>query len=144
MKRPTSTPSSNHFNGRLEYLKDINKFVFRKCQKISDDMNWFCFPPQIWLGLGVSIICVIAVLNFMQRALSYLIPENGDYRSQSGRKLASPIDGNPSTNKTTNKGRRRVKKETAKQFLYVFGNLLSQGQIEILKLNLTISQPINY
>ena len=106
-------------------------------------MNWFCFPPQIWLGLGVSIICVIAALNFMQRALSYLIPENGDYRSQFRRRI-SPIDGNPSTNKTTNKGRRRVKKETAKQFLYVFGNLLSQGEIEILKLNLTISQPINY
>jgi hypothetical protein len=66
------------------------------------------------------------------RIVLYLIPENGDYRSQSGRTLASPIDGNPSTNKTTNKGRRRVKKETAKQFLYVFGNLLSQGQIEIL------------
>ena len=130
MKRPTSTPSSNHFNGRLEYLKDINKFVFRKCQKISDDMNWFCFPPQIWLGLGVSIICVIAALNFMQRALSYLIPENGDYRSQFRRRI-SPIDGNPSTNKTTNKGRRRVKKETAKQFLYVFGNLLSQGQMKV-------------
>nr|CAH0113367.1 unnamed protein product [Daphnia galeata] len=90
------------------------------------------FQWPIWLGLGISIICVIAVLNLMQRALSYLIPENGDHRSQSGRRLASPNDRNPSTNKMTNKGRRRVKKGTAKQYLYVFGNLLSQGEIEAL------------
>ena len=44
----------------------------------------------------------------------------------------------------TNKGRRRVKKGTAKQYLYVFGNLLSQGEIVILELNLTINQPPNY
>jgi hypothetical protein len=90
------------------------------------------------LGLAISIVCVIAVLNLMQRALSYLIPENGDHRSQSGRRLVSPNDRNPSTNKMTNKGRHRGKKGTAKQYLYVFGNLLSQGEIVILELNYII------
>ena len=79
----------------------------------------------------------------MQRALSFL-PENGDHRSQFGRRLASPNDRNPSTNKMRNKGRHRGKKGTAKQYLYVFGNLLSQGEIVILELNLTIRQPHDY
>ncbi|EFX82354.1 hypothetical protein DAPPUDRAFT_241432 [Daphnia pulex] len=76
------------------------------------------FQWPIWLGLGVSIICVIAVLNLMQRLLSYL-PENGENQSRPN----SPSDNSP-TEMTKN---RVTKGETGEQYLYVFGNLLSQG-----------------
>ncbi|EFX73546.1 hypothetical protein DAPPUDRAFT_252885 [Daphnia pulex] len=69
---------------------------------------------------GVSIICVIAVLNLMQRLLSYL-PESGENRSRPN----SPND-NPPTGKSLKKNR-VTKGETGKQYLYVFGNLLPQG-----------------
>ncbi|EFX82169.1 hypothetical protein DAPPUDRAFT_241317 [Daphnia pulex] len=70
------------------------------------------FDPQVWLGLGISIVCVIAVLNLMQRYL--------DYRSVTETTLRS--NDNPPTQKIITKG------ETGKQYLYVFGNLLSQGR----------------
>ncbi|EFX82352.1 hypothetical protein DAPPUDRAFT_241436 [Daphnia pulex] len=66
------------------------------------------FQWQIWLGLGISIVCVIAILNLLQRYLE-------SYRSAFEMDL-----------KTGNKPRAE-KWQTEKQFLYVFGNLLSQG-----------------
>ncbi|XP_046449177.1 glutamate receptor ionotropic, kainate 2-like [Daphnia pulex] len=72
------------------------------------------FQWQIWLGLGKSIVCVIAILNLIQRYL--------EYRSSLETSNVRPNDNNnPPTEKIITKGR------TAKQFLYVFGNLLSQG-----------------
>ncbi|EFX82161.1 hypothetical protein DAPPUDRAFT_316759 [Daphnia pulex] len=69
------------------------------------------FQWPIWLGLGVSIVCVIAVLNLMQRYLEY----------RSVIETPSRSNDNPPTEKIVNKG------GTGKQYLYVFGNLLSQG-----------------
>ncbi len=67
---------------------------------------------QVWLGLGVSVACVIAVLNLIQRYL--------DYRST--------IDDGFDQSEEKKNGRLRVTKwKTQKQYLYVFGNLLSQG-----------------
>jgi hypothetical protein len=66
------------------------------------------------MGLGISIVCVIAILNLIQRYL--------EYRSSLETSNVRPNDNNnPPTEKIITKGR------TAKQFLYVFGNLLSQG-----------------
>ncbi len=64
------------------------------------------FNQQIWVGLGVSMVCVIVVLSLIQRYLEY--------------QTAGPL---------TNDGGLRVvrKTKTGKQYLYVFGNLLSQG-----------------
>jgi hypothetical protein len=68
---------------------------------------------QVWLGLGVSIGCVIAVLHLIQRYLHY----------------RSTIDLKQNEEKKSQKrGRIGVKKwQTGKQYFYVFGNLLSQG-----------------
>jgi hypothetical protein len=65
------------------------------------------FDHQVWLGLGVSIVCVIAVLNLIQRYLEYRSAFEMDF-------------------KTGNKPRAE-KWRTGNQYLYVFGNLLSQG-----------------
>jgi hypothetical protein len=64
---------------------------------------------KVWLGLGISMICVIAILNLMQRYL--------EYRSTFEK----------SSNLMTNSGRQVKKTITGKQYLYVFANLLSQG-----------------
>ncbi|EFX82160.1 hypothetical protein DAPPUDRAFT_316758 [Daphnia pulex] len=69
------------------------------------------FQWPIWLGLGVSIVCVIAILNLIQRYLQY----------RSVIETPSRSNDNPPTEKIVNKG------GTGKQYLYVFGNLLSQG-----------------
>jgi hypothetical protein len=66
------------------------------------------------LGLGVSIAFVIAVLNLIQR-----YPEHA---------IETIFRQNEKTNQTG--GRLRVTKwQTGKQYLFVFGNLLSQGFI---------------
>jgi hypothetical protein len=67
---------------------------------------------QVWLGLGISIVCIIAVLNLIQRYLQY--------RSVIETTL-TPNNHQAPTEKVITKG------ETGKQYLYVFGNLLSQG-----------------
>ncbi|XP_046642705.1 ionotropic receptor 21a-like [Daphnia pulicaria] len=67
------------------------------------------FQWPVWLGLGISMICVIAILNLMQRYL--------EYRSTFEK----------SSNLMTNSGRQVKKTITGKQYLYVFANLLSQG-----------------
>jgi hypothetical protein len=60
---------------------------------------------QVWLGLGVSIACVIAMLNLIQRYLHYRstidLKQNEENKSQNW--------------------------QTGKQYFYVLGNLLSQG-----------------
>ncbi|EFX82393.1 hypothetical protein DAPPUDRAFT_101640 [Daphnia pulex] len=69
------------------------------------------FQWPVWLGLGISIVCVIAVLNLMQLYLEY----------RSVIETPSKSNDNSPTEKINTKG------ETGKQYLYVFGNLLSQG-----------------
>jgi hypothetical protein len=84
---------------------------------------------QVWLGLGVSIGCVIAVLNLIQRYLHY----------------RSTIDLKQiEENKSQKRGRIGVKKwQTGKQFFYVLGNLLSQGYYYFFT-NYSFSQEKNW
>nr|CAH0102975.1 unnamed protein product [Daphnia galeata] len=65
------------------------------------------FQWPIWVGLGVSIVCVIVVLSSIQRYLEY----------QTAGQLTNDGGGLRVITKTI----------TGKQYLYVFGNLLSQG-----------------
>jgi hypothetical protein len=66
---------------------------------------------KVWLGLGVSILCVISVLNL--NATIFRI---------------STVD--KSSNENLVDGQNAKKRNKGKQYLYVFGNLLSQGLIE--------------
>jgi len=93
MKRPTSTPSSDRFNGRCVALKLVSIFPIQEHP---------LFFYQIWLGLGISIVFIITVLNLIQRHLEYRFA------------LETPPND-------IQKGK------IGKQHLYVFGNLLSQG-----------------
>jgi hypothetical protein len=71
------------------------------------------------LGLGVSIVCVTAILILILRFSSHL-PENFD----SNTKVESSND-----NLEGQDGRHPVsdRDRSAKPYLYVIGNLLSQG-----------------
>ncbi|EFX82390.1 hypothetical protein DAPPUDRAFT_316803 [Daphnia pulex] len=69
------------------------------------------FQWPVWLGLGISIVCVIAVLNLIHHYLEYRLVVEKSLR---------PNNNSP-TEKIVNKG------ETGKQYVYVFGTLLSQG-----------------
>ncbi|EFX82357.1 hypothetical protein DAPPUDRAFT_316873 [Daphnia pulex] len=72
------------------------------------------FQWPVWLGLAVSIACMIICLNVIQHYL--------DYRST----LMESFNQNEVTRQKS--GRLPVDKwQTGKQYLYVFGNLLSQG-----------------
>ncbi|XP_046448038.1 glutamate receptor ionotropic, delta-2-like isoform X1 [Daphnia pulex] len=76
------------------------------------------FQWPVWLGLGISIVCTIAILNLIQRYLEYRSTIEADLRQNK-----TPQSGN-----LTNDGKLPVKKwQSGKQYLYVFGNLLSQG-----------------
>ena len=99
MKRQTSTPSSNLSNGRFEKKYKSYKYFY----KIKHSL----FNQQIWVGIGVSIVCVIVVLSLIERYLEY--------------QTTGPL--------TNDGGGLRIitKTITGKQYLYVFGNLLSQG-----------------
>jgi ionotropic glutamate receptor len=78
------------------------------------------FNLQVWLGLGVSIICVIAVLNLIQRYLEYRSAFHMDFKPRNKK----PKTGNLQNN-------RKVKRyQTGKQYLYVLGILLSQGYLK--------------
>jgi hypothetical protein len=101
MKRPTSTQLSNRFNGRFVYN------TFQLIIKFSAFSNTSLFDQQVWLLIGVSIVVVIAILNLLQRYLEYRSAFEMNF-------------------KTGNKPRAE-KWQTENQFLYVFGNLLSQG-----------------
>nr|CAH0109179.1 unnamed protein product [Daphnia galeata] len=67
------------------------------------------FQWPVWLGLVISIVCVIFVLNLLQRYFTYrsLKPETSSI--EIGNQNSAPIVN------------------TGNQYLYVFGNLLSQG-----------------
>ncbi|XP_046449191.1 ionotropic receptor 93a-like [Daphnia pulex] len=69
------------------------------------------FQWPVWLGLGVSIVCVITVLNVIQRYLEY----------HSALETTFSSNDNPPAEKII------TKVGTGKEYLYVFGNLLSQG-----------------
>jgi hypothetical protein len=79
--------------------------------------NFIILNQQIWLGLGISIVCVIVILNLIQRY------------SESASGTGFRLNNKPQTGNLTNNGQLRgTKGETGKQqYLYVFGNLLSQG-----------------
>ncbi|XP_057376733.2 glutamate receptor ionotropic, delta-1-like isoform X2 [Daphnia carinata] len=70
------------------------------------------FQWPVWVGLVVAVVCVIVVLTFIQRYLQY---RSG---TESATKRSTSL---PSNNSRLSKGR------IGTQFIYVFGNLLSQG-----------------
>ncbi|EFX82186.1 hypothetical protein DAPPUDRAFT_241335 [Daphnia pulex] len=67
------------------------------------------FQWQIWLGLGVSIICVVAVLNFIHRSIHYI----HKYLNRPCETEADTIELGET--------------KTGQYYLYTFGTLLSQG-----------------
>ncbi len=68
--------------------------------------------------MGVSIACVITVLNLIQRYLEYRSGFEMDFKNRSKEQPEN----------LANDDQLRFKKwQTEKQYLYVFGNLLSQG-----------------
>jgi hypothetical protein len=74
---------------------------------------------KVWLGLGVSIVCVTAILILILRFSSHL-PENLDSNTQ--------VESSRNDNLEGQDGRLPVvKNHPAKPYLYVIGNLLSQG-----------------
>ncbi|EFX82191.1 hypothetical protein DAPPUDRAFT_316806 [Daphnia pulex] len=76
------------------------------------------FQWPVWLGLGLSIACVIAVLNLIQRYLEY----------RSGFEMNFKTSNKTQPENLANDNQLRFKKwQIGKQYLYVFGNLLSQG-----------------
>jgi hypothetical protein len=70
---------------------------------------------QVWLGLLISIMIVIVVLQLLEFYL--------DYRFQS--QIDSCEDGQ--RNKKNPKGWLHYVRKIGKHYIYVFGNLLSQG-----------------
>jgi ionotropic glutamate receptor len=78
------------------------------------------FNLQVWLGLGVSIICVIAMLNLIQRYLEYRSAFHMDFKLRNKKLKTGNLQNN-----------RKVKRyQTGKQYLYVLGILLSQGYLK--------------
>ena len=70
----------------------------------------------MWLGLAISIVCVIFVLNLLQRYMAYRSP----IQSRNPENLKQK-DGKDDAN-------RRIVHPT-NQYIYVLGNLLSQGSM---------------
>jgi hypothetical protein len=88
---------------------ELNDILFRVQQRPFSNQ-------QIWLGVGISIVCVIAVLDLIQRYLE----------SASG--TGFEPNNKPQTGGLTNNGQLRgTKTKTEKPYLYVVGNLVSQG-----------------
>jgi hypothetical protein len=111
MKRPTSTPSSNLSNGRLVPFSLLLIFI-KNLKKI------LLFNQQVWLGLGISIFCVIAILNLIRRYLE----------CRSTFRIGFRPNNEPQTGNLKTGGQHRAKKrQTGNEYLYVLGNLLSQG-----------------
>ncbi|XP_046448237.1 uncharacterized protein LOC124197028 isoform X2 [Daphnia pulex] len=98
------------------------------------------FQWPVWLGLIIAIICVITILNLLQRYLEYRSQFETGPNPKNLRKL--PIVGD--IRRPLNRRRRIVamvgslfvpsgislretRGQTGNQYLYVFGNLLSQG-----------------
>ncbi|XP_032789947.2 LOW QUALITY PROTEIN: glutamate receptor ionotropic, kainate 2 [Daphnia magna] len=74
------------------------------------------FQWPVWVGLIVTAICVVVVLNVIQRCLEYM-----EHRSLP--ETVSATD--PCTHFPGNNS--RLNGQAGKQYLYVLGNLLSQG-----------------
>ena len=72
---------------------------------------------QVWLGLLISIMIVIVVLQLLELYL--------DYRSPS--QIDSSEDGQ--RNKKNPKGWLHYVRKIGKHYIYVFGNLFSQGEL---------------
>jgi hypothetical protein len=102
MKRPTSTPSSNLSNGRY----NMNTLTFGILMFKSKQ---FFYYKQIWLQLGVSIVCVIIALNTIQQFLD-----------QPSKKETNAIELGDD---------KMVQAKTTNYYIYVYGLLLSQGLI---------------
>ncbi|EFX82126.1 hypothetical protein DAPPUDRAFT_241224 [Daphnia pulex] len=77
------------------------------------------FQWPVWIGLITSILCVIAVLNLMQRYLEYrsALSETSNHEERIN---------NPNKEKLDNRNT-VLKSRYGKEYLYVFGLLLSQG-----------------
>ena len=77
----------------------------------------------MWLALAISILCAVFTLNTLQRFLGTL---------GAGRRVES--------NSLSEEGTALRREKKKDQFLFVFGNLLSQGYSEnyIRKLNMNI------
>jgi len=72
----------------------------------------------VWLGLGVSIVCVTAILILIQRYYEYRSTFDAYFTT----------NNKPHIRKLNNGEQLRVKNGGAgNHYLYVFGNLLSQG-----------------
>nr|CAH0101879.1 unnamed protein product [Daphnia galeata] len=79
------------------------------------------FQWPVWLGLGVSIVCVTAILILILRFSSHL-PKNLNSNTQ--------VESSGNDNLESQDGRHPAdvtKDQSGKQYLYVIGNLLSQG-----------------
>ena len=61
---------------------------------------------QIWLSLGISIVCVIFVLTIIQQYFNQTVPTSTKRKKRVGRDIA---------------------RTAGNQYRYVFGTLLSQG-----------------
>nr|CAH0104494.1 unnamed protein product [Daphnia galeata] len=98
----------------LPWVYDSSAFLIPVPDE-SANINAIVKPFQwpIWLGLGLSIVCVIAVLNMMQYYL--------DYRYKKETEAINKIQSNTTTKE---KGLLRA----GDQYLYVYGNLLAQGE----------------
>ncbi|XP_046448046.1 ionotropic receptor 93a-like isoform X2 [Daphnia pulex] len=85
------------------------------------------FQWKVWLAIGVSIVCVIAVLNLIQH-LEYRSAFITDFRPNNKPLPKNYTNDDQLRPELVNGKKLQFKKwQTGKQYLYVFGNLLSQG-----------------
>lgn len=112
MKRLILTPLSSHSNGRYTCV-ELLLFISRAFNSLSKILF-----KKVWLGLCVSMACVTVFLNLMQ---SYKLhhPSNWHNRIQSEKK----------SEQSGNNYLLSIKEHRINEYLYVFGNLLSQGLI---------------
>jgi ionotropic glutamate receptor len=80
------------------------------------------FFEKVWLGIGVSIVCVTTVLILILRFSSQYLPKNLNSNT-------SKVESSNDNNLEGQDGRHPVRDrdQSGKQYLYVIGNLLSQG-----------------
>ena len=93
-------------------------------------MILYAFLKKVWLGIGISIVCVTASLIFILRFSSRL----PTIRS-SNTKVETITNNENSRNREKKVDEVLsdvIEKQSSHQFLYVIGNLLSQGLINNL------------
>ena len=93
-------------------------------------MILYAFLKKVWLGIGISIVCVTASLIFILRFSSRL----PTIRSSNTIKVETITNNENSRNRKKNDDVLSdvIEKQSSHQFLYVIGNLLSQGLINNL------------